>query len=116
MAIEKLHSRTSRSVPQYDPIWARIREEVKYQADKEPLLTSFLHTTVLKHNSLEDTLSLHLAHKLDNPTLPGILLREIIDDALQSDSWIGAAIRADLKAFCDRDPACDRYSLLLVRQ
>ena len=114
MAIEKLHSNTSRVVESHDPIWRRIREEVKLQAEREPLLTSFLHTTVLKHRSLEDTLSLHLAHKLDNPTLPGILLREIIDDALANDAQIGVAIRADLTAFCERDPACDRYSLPLL--
>jgi len=114
MAIQKLQAKTHNIDSQRDPIWARIREEVKHQADKEPLLTSFLHTTVLKHKSLEDTLSLHLAHKLDNPTLPGILLREIIDDALKSDPTIGKAIRADLGAFCDRDPACDRYSLPLL--
>ena len=114
MAIEKLQSKTSQIMQQHDPIWAKIREEVEYQAKKEPLLTSFLHTTVLKHSSLEDTLSLHLAHKLDNPTLPSMLLREIIGDALKGDPGIGEAIRADLSAFCDRDPACDRYSLPLL--
>ena len=114
MAIEKLQSKPRDINSRQDPIWAKIREEVKYQAEKEPLLTSFLHTTVLKHDSLEDTLSLHLAHKLDNPTLPEILLREIIDDALKNDAWIGEAIRADLQAFCDRDPSCDRYSLPLL--
>ena len=114
MAIEKLQTRSERNSNAQDPIWAQIREEVRQQAENEPLLTSFLHTTVLKHKTLEDTLSLHLAHKLDNPTLPGILLREIIDDALRSDPVIGEAIRADLTAFCERDPACDRYSLPLL--
>ncbi len=114
MASQKTNMKVHPIVPEDDPIWIKIREEVQEQAAKEPLLTSFLHTTVLKHKSLEDTLSLHLAHKLDNPTLPGILLREIIDEALKSDPQIGQAIRADLSAFCDRDPACDRYSLPLL--
>lgn len=114
MAIQKLQPHTRRIAEQHDPIWSKIREEVELQAAREPLLTSFLHTTILKHHSLEDSLSLHLAHKLDNPTLPGILLREIIDEALGGDPTIGDAIRADLKAFCERDPACDRYSLPLL--
>ncbi len=97
-----------------DPIWATIRGEVEEQVKKEPLLASFLHTTVLKHTSLEDTLSLHLAHKLDGPTLPGILLREVVDEAFTHSSTIGKSIRADLQAFCERDPACDRYSLPLL--
>ncbi len=100
--------------PQSDPIWAQIREEVALQAEKEPLLAGFLHTTVLKHKSLEDTLSLHLAHKLDNATLPAMLLREVIDEALKSDANIGKALRLDLTAFCARDPSCDRYSLPLL--
>ncbi len=97
-----------------DLIWATIRSEVEEQVKKEPLLASFLHTTVLKHTSLEDTLSLHLAHKLDGPTLPGILLREVVDEAFTYSNTIGRSIRADLQAFCDRDPACDRYSLPLL--
>ena len=114
MPIQRTTSKVHPIKPEEDPIWLKIREEVQEQAAKEPLLTSFLHPTVLKHKSLEDTLSLHLAHKLDNPTLPGILLREIIEEALKSDPDIGLAIRADLTAFCDRDPACDRYSLPLL--
>lgn len=114
MATQKTTNKVQQIRPEEDSIWMKVREEVQEQAAKEPLLTSFLHTTVLKHKSLEDSLSLHLAHKLDNPTLPGILLREIIDEALNSDPRIGLAIRADLSAFCDRDPACDRYSLPLL--
>ncbi len=114
MATEKLKTKPEWAKQQSDPIWTQIRKEVKKQAEQEPLLASFLHTTVLKHKSLEDTLSLHLAHKLDNATLPGILLREIIDEALSTDPAIGKAIRSDLTAFCERDPACDRYSLPLL--
>ena len=114
MVTEKLKTKPDWAKQQSDPIWAQIRKEVKLQAEQEPLLASFLHTTVLKHKSLEETLSLHLAHKLDNATLPGILLREIIDEALRADPTIGKAIRSDLIAFCERDPACDRYSLPLL--
>lgn len=114
MSTKNINAKPNWATHQNDPIWAQIRQEVQLQADKEPLLASFMHTTVLKHKTLEDTLSLHLAHKLDNAILSGILLREIIDEALQQDPNIGASIRADLSAFCERDPACDRYSLPLL--
>ena len=104
----------TKETPASDPIWEQIRKEVSAEVNKEPLLASFLHNTVLMHKSLEDTLSLHLAQKLDNPTLPGILLREIIDEALCCDEALKHSIRADLEAFCERDPACDRYSLPLL--
>ncbi|MEA3292596.1 MAG: serine O-acetyltransferase [Pseudomonadota bacterium] len=97
-----------------DPIWSEIREEVKLQVSSEPLLASFLHATVLKHNSLEEALSLHLAHKLGSPTLSDVFLREVIDEAMTADDELSSAIRADLIAFRERDPACDRFSLPLL--
>ncbi len=102
------------AVSEIDPIWEQIREEVEYQADTEPLLSSFLHTTVLKQDSLEAMLSLHLAQKLECSNFSGISWREVINEAFESDSYLGKAVRADLRAFCERDPACDRLSLPLL--
>lgn len=97
-----------------DPIWEQIREEVAQQAQIEPLLASFLHTTVLKQASLEAMLSLHLAQKLKSSHFTGAMLRELIQEAFTKDPAIGKALRADLRAFCERDPACDRLSLPLL--
>lgn len=89
-----------------DPIWARIREEAQEGIQNEPLLASFLSSTILVHNTLEDALSFHLASKLESITLPAISLRELFDEALANDQTIGEAIRADILAVHDRDPAC----------
>ena len=89
-----------------DPIWEEIRGEAKANARKEPMLASFLHAVILNHKSLEDALSFHLANKLESVTLPAITLRELIEAALSGDSTIGEAVRADLQAVRDRDPAC----------
>lgn len=101
-----------------DLIWAQVRQEIEAEAASEPMLASFLHTTVLKHRSLEAALSVHLAHKLDSATVSGMMLREIIDEAFAhqagTEDAIGIAVRADLSAFVERDPACDRYSLPLL--
>jgi serine O-acetyltransferase len=97
-----------------DPIWIEIRRETLTEVEREPLLASFLHAVILKHDTLEQALSLHLAHKLGTPTLSEIFLREIIDEALSAEPSIGFAIRADLRAVRERDPACDRYSLPLL--
>lgn len=94
---------------QADPIWNEIRIEAEADASREPLLASFLHASVLNHSTLEQALSLSLAHKLGSNTLPAISLREVIDEALRSDPKIGTAIRADLAAVRERDPACHRY-------
>ena len=93
-----------------DPVWAQLREEAQAMADAEPVLASFIHATILKHDRLEDALSYHLARKLGGNDLDPLLTREIIDEALSEDPTIGEAIRADLSAVLDRDPACHSFA------
>lgn len=90
-----------------DDVWQSIREEVAREAQREPMLGSFFHAVILNHKSLADALSFHLASKLSSETLPAMLLREVIDEALSNDSAILDAVRADIVAVRDRDPATD---------
>ena len=94
-----------------DPVWQTIRQETRAQAESEPALASFLHATILNHNTLEAALSFHLANKLANPAISSLQIREIIETALEQDDSIGAAVRADIKAIYERDPACDSYAI-----
>ena len=93
-----------------DPLWRGIREEVELEAAREPLLASFLYATVINHKSLEDALAFLLAGKVESNVLPAMLIRELIGDAMQADRSIGNAVRADLQAVRDRDPAAHHYS------
>ncbi len=93
-----------------DPLWQAIREEVVLEVAEEALLASFLHATVLNHKSLETSLAFLLAAKLESPVLPAMLIRELIIDAIEDDQRIVRAIRADLQAVRDRDPAAHHYS------
>ena len=93
-----------------DTVWRDIREDVSLEAAREPILASFLHSTVLNHQSLEDTLSFHLAAKLTSPSLSPMLIRDVIDEALADSASIRAAVREDLQAFRERDPACNSYA------
>ena len=86
---------------QPDPVWERIRAETEKHAQEEPVLASFLHATILNHDSLECALSFHLASQLDSPTVSSLLLREVILKAMRSDKSIGQAIRCDLLAVVD---------------
>ena len=96
--------------PAADPVWQAIREEVTREVDRESILASFLHATILRHNTLEDALSFHLASKLGCPSLSEMLIREVMDEAFVSSPPIGEAVRADLKAVRERDPASTSYS------
>ncbi len=94
-----------------DPLWQAIREETAREAEREPILASFLHATILNHDTLEAALSFHLAHKLDSATASALLVREVIEAALHEDASIGEAIRCDIRAVKERDSACIGYSV-----
>lgn len=89
-----------------DPVWARIHEQTRAQADEEPILASFLHATILNHDTFEGALSFHLANKLDSPMAPAMMIREVIIAAMDDDPGIAQAARADLYAIDTRDSAC----------
>lgn len=94
-----------------DPLWQTIRDETWREAEREPILASFLHATILNHDTLEAALSFHLAHKLDSATASALLVREVIESALKNDVGIGEAIRCDIRAIKERDSACIGYSV-----
>ena len=100
---------TREKVATCDPIWNALREQAEDLALREPALASFVHATVLKHDRLENALSYHLAKKLGSEDLPPMMTREIFDDAMKADPSIGDAVRADLSAVFERDPACRGY-------
>ncbi|MBM3291041.1 MAG: serine O-acetyltransferase, partial [Candidatus Hydrogenedentes bacterium] len=97
-----------------DTLWKTIREEVEREAQKEPLLANFLYGVVLNHRSLEDALTFMLASKLESTTIPAIAMRDLLEDAFENDPGIAKAVRTDIKAVKDRDPACPGYSTPLL--
>ena len=88
-----------------DEIWRRLREEADQKALAEPILASYLHATILNHRCLEDALSFHLASKLAGPNLAAMSIREVISEAFDRSPSIQEAIRKDLEAIANRDPA-----------
>lgn len=95
-------------------MWQTIRDEVEAAAAEEPLLASFLHLTVLRHNSLARVLAFHLSSKLSGSTMDARALYEMFTDVLEQNPDVTAAAQADIAACYERDPACDKYSLPLL--
>ncbi len=98
--------RTAEKFAVCDPVWARIRTEAVTMAHQEPILASFLHTIVLSHELFEEALSFHLAQKLGSADVRAIVLRQVFDEVYPQDAELGAAVRADIVAVLERDPAC----------
>jgi serine O-acetyltransferase len=101
--------RKTETVVTCDPIWSRLQIEAEDLAHSEPALASLAHATILKHTRLEDALSYHLAKKLGGEDVSPMLVREIFTEAFAADPAIGEAVRADLQATFERDPACHSY-------
>ena len=101
--------RPAERLASYDPIWSSLRREAEELAQKEPELASLAHATILKHERLEEALAFHLARKLGSEDLGPMQVREIFQEAYASDRQIGDAVRADLAAVYQRDPACHSY-------
>ena len=89
-----------------DLVWDLMKHEARVEADREPLLVSFLHSTILNHPSLESALAFHLANRLSGPAMIGTQTMSLIKEALDSNPEVRRAVRADILAVWDRDPAC----------
>lgn len=92
-----------------DPVWKRVCDEAREAIGSEPLLGGLIHSSLLHHASMERALAYRFSLKLASGEMSEQILREIADQAYDSDPELGAAARADLMAVYDRDPACHRF-------
>src|SRR5258707_9334011 len=92
-----------------DPIWDRVRNEAEDIVRREPELASFIYSTVLHHDRLEQAVVHRIAERLDHSAFSGDLIRQTYDEALRDEPDLGNAFRADLVAVYDRDPATSRF-------
>jgi serine O-acetyltransferase len=86
-----------------------VREEAFDMVRCEPLLGGLVHSSLLHHPTLERALAYRFSLKLASGEMSEQILREIADEAYESDADLGQAARADVTAVFDRDPACLRF-------
>lgn len=107
---------------QHDPLWLDIRAEAEMFSRQEPTLASFFHASILCHESLESALTFTLAQILGNPTVSNLSIRRVIAEVLTdgeagrdpADSDISRKMRMDIRAYRERDPACEYFSMPLL--
>jgi serine O-acetyltransferase len=92
-----------------DPVWTRVRQEAEAVVRAEPELGTFIYGAILHHGSLERAVAQRVAERLDRADVSGELIRQAFADALEDDSTLGDAFRADIVAVFDRDPATNRF-------
>lgn len=97
-----------KKIAKVDPVWQRICKEANEIIDNEPLLGGLVHSSVLHHPTLERALAYRISLKLASVEMSEQILREISDSAYACDPELNMIARADLVAFVERDPACQR--------
>ena len=98
-----------RNVEALDPIWTALRAEAEGVVQSESALAGFVYSYVLNHARLEDAVSHRIADRLDSPAMDaGAIMRVFAEMQEDRADW-SLALRADLVAVYDRDPACSRF-------
>ena len=92
-----------------DQTWPRMRVEAATAAAQEPALASFLHATILNHESYEVALSYRLAQKMSDAEMNAMQWREVCDEAYADETEIVEAALYDIRAVYTRDPACNEF-------
>lgn len=100
---------TSEKLRSVDPVWYDIQNDARLIVESDPAMASFVFGTVLNHGRLEDAVVQRIAERLGSAEVGAEVIRRGFEDALTDDSSISEAMRIDLAAVYDRDPACTRY-------
>lgn len=96
------------SLASFDPLWTRVRAEAEEIMRVEPALATFVYGTILAHDRLEIAVAHRIAARLHHRDLPAELIAQAFVEAFAIDVDLANAIRVDIHAVVDRDPACNR--------
>lgn len=91
-----------------DPVWNAVREEAEMVLSREPLMSSFIYSSILNHTSLEKAVAHRISERLHNREFSGDMVRQGFEQMLDAWPEWSETLRIDIAAVYDRDPACDR--------
>lgn len=94
-------------------VWQTLRQEAQALSHNEPLLASFSHSCVLKHDQLGAALAFILSNKLADGVVPAMTLYELFLEACHTPP-IECSAANDMAAIVERDPAIDEYLTALL--
>ncbi|WP_025673355.1 serine O-acetyltransferase [Salinivibrio socompensis] len=95
-------------------VWQAVKKEAREHSEREPMLASFYHATIIKHDNLASALSYILANKLSTPSMPSMAVREVIEEVYAHDASVAESAAYDICATVERDPAVELYSTPLL--
>jgi serine O-acetyltransferase len=97
-----------------DSVWESLRLEASNLCDQEPQMEEFLEQHVLNHCSLSEALVFCLASQIQHSSISLDVITQVFLEVLQSEPQILFDSCLDLKAYVERDAACDKLLMPLV--
>ncbi|MGJ8527724.1 serine O-acetyltransferase [Maritalea sp.] len=91
-----------------DPIWNAICGDAEKMMANEPAFSGFVIANVLNHERVEEAIVYRTSELLDHRDMPAAIIRRAFFDVLREKPEVVEAIRSDLAATLERDPACNR--------
>ena len=90
-------------------IWIRLRKEAEEAVVREPMLARLFFDSIINQPSFEEAVAHRIGSRLHNDVLPASAITYAFRTAMTADPSIGEALREDIRAVVERDPACDRF-------
>ncbi len=91
-----------------DTLWLRLRQEAERAVLGAPMLSALFYDAILNQSGLECAVFQRVSSRLHSDVVPAQSLSDTFARAFNADPEIGQALRADIAAVVDRDPACER--------
>ena len=90
-------------------LWETLREEAELTVKQEPALSTWLHSRLLRYESLSEAIVSNLSEKLNFLRDEENYLYHVFSKALEEDDGIMDGICEDIVANFERDPACKNH-------
>jgi serine O-acetyltransferase len=101
-------AKKSANVQSIDPVWDAVRAGARQVMAAEPSLGNLVISTVLNHETFEQSLAHRLAARLDHEDVSADIIRQTFAEVIADNPKVGTDARVDLAATLERDPACHR--------
>jgi serine O-acetyltransferase len=91
-----------------DPLWNRLREDAEEALGRAPMLAPLFLDSVINQPTFEAAVFHRVGTRLKNDVISQAVIIRAFQQALAAEPGLSAALRADLTAVYERDPACAR--------
>ncbi len=91
-----------------DALWSRLRREAQEAYAAAPMLAPLFFDSILNQPNFEAAVFHRIAARLKNDVISLPLIVRAFHRAQTADPGVGEALKADISAVFERDPACER--------